>query len=388
MQDADRIIALVKQGNLIDARLIAGLDDSNAPNENFVAAVMSLDQARDVLKKGRHAQAAPHLLSTLTVFGKTSNKALLFKLNILCKFCVGMSNLFAGDTYGAKRLFDEAASDLNGASFIDNNYKVAAYSIKAAAYIALYKIFLSIGEIDKAEDASAEAEAVYRDLLKLDITRKAAKNNAILEANSVAPELAINGALQRLSCLDVEPAMAKLEGAREAYNELRKIINDVGDTTISFVLKANLSLYDAFVGLCQVSKVILKGKNIISRKEYLLIERVVVQLSDARNFATKARERGRIYLFTINQLERYASNLTEIGRMTKNDFGRYSGAVSLISFFLCCVLLRFVADPAWLNSKVHFIGVIIISLVVGFGYGAIRFKSLISLVADKKESGE
>ncbi len=75
-------------------------------------------------------------------------------------------------------------------------------------------------------------------------------------------------------------------------------------------------------------------------------------------------------------------NLLQIGKTATQDFGRFNGVVSLSAFISLYLLAHFTLRPARYQGAPSFVGALILSLIVGFGYGALRFRPLLKLFAD------
>ena len=75
--------------------------------------------------------------------------------------------------------------------------------------------------------------------------------------------------------------------------------------------------------------------------------------------------------------------LLHIGQKAgKKDFGRFGGMVSLVGILVLHFAVHFTVQPTGLQAIWYFLGEVIVGLVVGFGYGALKFKPLLSLYAD------
>ena len=71
-----------------------------------------------------------------------------------------------------------------------------------------------------------------------------------------------------------------------------------------------------------------------------------------------------------------------IGKVKKNDFGRMSGPIVLCALVLQITIVHLTIKPAGNAAILFFLGEIIVSLIVGYGYEALKFKPLLNLYAD------
>jgi hypothetical protein len=72
-----------------------------------------------------------------------------------------------------------------------------------------------------------------------------------------------------------------------------------------------------------------------------------------------------------------------------------SGAASFFTFLLLIVVVRYVIEPPGLLWFAYFLGCLLVALITGFGYGALRFvpllakyKEVLAVVMEKGESSD
>ena len=82
------------------------------------------------------------------------------------------------------------------------------------------------------------------------------------------------------------------------------------------------------------------------------------------------------------QLDRLQEKFWEIGKVKKKDFGKFGGIISFVVLVIQILIVHFTAHPTGTVALLFFLGEIIISLIVGFGFEAIKFKPLLSLYSE------
>lgn len=146
-------------------------------------------------------------------------------------------------------------------------------------------------------------------------------------------------------------------------------------------IAANLSeilelLTEVVQGLAQIMKKVFESRITPERLE---LGELRQKLQRARDFASKAGPQGAVFIRFSEQLANQTKNLERLVRPTKKDFGIYSGLVAAGVFVLVLLV------TAWTNSAFG-LGLVaerlittnlVLALIAGFGFGAVKFRNLI-----------
>jgi len=155
-----------------------------------------------------------------------------------------------------------------------------------------------------------------------------------------------------------------------------------GDTE-SVLIKHEISISKAFVQLLELLKELAKLMQTVFRSTFKPNPKAFIALKQkirtASNLVSEAGPSTTSFLRICDQLSNQINNLERYAKPNKKDFGVLSGIVS------CVLFLPLFLVASWVNS-VFEIGLggltlitscLILSLIGGFGFGALRFKSLI-----------
>jgi hypothetical protein len=72
----------------------------------------------------------------------------------------------------------------------------------------------------------------------------------------------------------------------------------------------------------------------------------------------------------------------KIGKVQKNDFGRMSGLIALSALILQVIIFHLTIRPTGNAAISFFLGEIVVSLIAGYGYEALKFKPLLKIYSD------
>lgn len=169
-----------------------------------------------------------------------------------------------------------------------------------------------------------------------------------------------------------DPALA----AREAVRLLKKMaetnVNIAGMQAIS---RAFVELFEVMQALANYMRTVLKASFKADPETLLSLKQKVRQ---ARNLIAGAGPQAVTFVRFCDRLTRQIDNLEKLCKPSKKDFGIYSGLISAAIFFPV-----FLAS-SWANAEFKmgieggnlFLSSMFFSLIGGFGFGALKFKSV------------
>ena len=374
-----KAVDFVKMGDTKSARNILGIKDKNISDSDIVDSLMSFQKGYKYLLSGHHSKAFKPLRKSLPMINNSTDSEAQFITALLADFSEGISRLFSGDAVGAYNLLNFSAESFERVSFFLPDFAKAALSTKAAANVAIAKRYLSIGDIGAAESLSGAIQQIYSELIaKLD---EGDENDLIffVESNAVQIEFVYMMATFDLSVINFDIAEKRLISGEKLYSDLIQLLPKLKNTPFKLVVEIDCTLYSAVKKIVKLGKKVIDEKAFLQEAEIAELREIDYSLFNARALAHKAQDRGKGYLFTINQLSRFQERLLILGKIRKRDFINISGPISLISFIILLFSVHLTIHPSGYEAIPYFIGELIVSLIVGFGYGALRFIPLIRL---------
>jgi hypothetical protein len=371
-----------KSGNIQKAREELVIQDEDITDQYIVDSLIDFEQAYDLLISGQHSKAVDPLKKSLYLIEKSNDSDTRFIVNFLKEYADGIEKLFSGDVVGAYDKLNISAETLEKASFFDPNFIKYALSIKAASHIALARQNLNIGHLEKAESIAGAIAQIYSDLISRLDENKEEDLALLAEANAIQLEMFNIFSSIDISVLDFDSAEKRLNASIQFYEKLKYHFPNLKDNTIKLVLEVDLILYDVLNKILQIGRSVIYEKSHLTEKDIRTLKDIDLNLYNAKNLALKAQERGRGYFYIINQLSRLQERLLIIGKIQEKHIISISGVIALVSFLILLFSVDFTINPSGYEAIFYFIGELIISLIVGFGYGAVKFVPLIRLVTE------
>ena len=257
-----------------------------------------------------------------------------------------------------------------------------ALTFKAASEVALARTFINVGDLTAVESTFGKAIQIYDELLsKLDET-----NVKDFPYFSEAYATQIEASVMFMRCdfeaLDFNSIDRRIEFTQKNLDKLNRFIDKVPQTPIKSVMEITLILFDVLKIYSRVGRNTIVDRLPLKKSEMKELLSADKKLFEARQKANNAGDRGKGYLYTINQLKRLNDNLFVIGKVQKKDFGRMNGLIVLCALVVQVLVVHLTIKPAGNSATLFFLGEIIISLIAGYGYGALKFRPLLNLYAD------
>lgn len=378
-------VDFVKKRDVKSAREILGLKDASILDSDIVDSLMSFQKGLNCLLSGDHARAVEPLRKSLSVINKSVDSESQFFITLLADFAEGIARFFLGDAIGAYNLLNYSADAFEKASFFIPDFTKVALSAKATAHMALVRTYFNMGDVDKAESLSGAMQQIYSELIsRLD---EEDENDLVffVEANGVQLEFITTMSIFDLNVIDFDAAEKRLMAGKTFYEKLIPLFSKLKDSPIKLVVEIDLSLYSDLQKIIKIGKKVIVQKDFLEKIEIAELEEVDHNLFTARSLSYKAQDRGKGYIFAINQLSRFQERLLVLGKIRKKDVINVSGFISLISFIVLLFSVDLTIRPSGDKAILYFFGELIMSLIVGFGYGALRFIPLIKLFSKAAE---
>ena len=159
--------------------------------------------------------------------------------------------------------------------------------------------------------------------------------------------------------------------------------------------KINLDILHISQGIVEILGVIVA---LSKRIECILSSTIKLDLEATDNLKKKVRLGSELILRAgptmvplvkmCNDLTVRLDNLERLSKPNKKDFGIYSGLISVACFAFLLILVAWVNDQFSLNLEFEYLyGIpVVLGLIGGFGFGALKFKSLLPWINKNEEN--
>jgi tetratricopeptide (TPR) repeat protein len=378
----EEMFGLLKKGDIEGARIKFGLSSNLVTDEEFIHGMISLEQGLILFVQGRQPEAVEHFRKALPIINKSTYKEAKTLIKALIGFAEGYSKLLKGDAYGALPLLGMSTEVIEKFSFFEPELKNAVISLKATSYAALARASLNEGDISAAESWIGKEYDQHEQLLALLNPANEADYIGFVEIYGSRLETAVLFAFMALQSLDLDRMEKRLKSATDNEARLSEFVDKIQSGPMQNVAIVILKLYSVLRDLHKMEKALVFDRSPLNKNRIEIFQHISRELYDAKEIAKRAGERGKGYLYTIDQLEKIRKNLLIAGKIEMRDFGRFAGIISVCALVALMFVLYITIRPSGLLAFLYFIGATIMSLIAGFGFGALRFRPLLKLYLD------
>ena len=380
-QGLEAAIDFARNRDIQGARAALGLEQPFTDDE-LMHALAFLHQGIQLLISQQPQAAVAPLREALPVVDASQDEDAKSVIRTLLHFAEGLDALMQGDAHRAAQLLNVSRAAAERTAFLIPEFEMLVYSSKALSQVALARAHLNGANRSAAEEALGNARQVHDSWLnKLDPTDPA-HLPAFAEIYGTRLEVAMAFVQFDLMALDLEAIDKRLAMTRQDIAQLEGLLGQLPAGPIW----ALAGTYPAVIRSIETQhhslRVILVEHRPFHREEVEALVAVNQQLFQARQTAQASGERGRGVCQMIAILEQLQRNLLVLGQTATRDFGRFSGPISLGSLILLMIVLHLTVRPSGLEALMYFFGGLILALIVGFGFGALRFQPLLKMFAD------
>lgn len=372
-----RALQSARQGQLNEARHVLGITPEEVPDEELVNGLMGLEEGLQLAAQNRQHEAVEPFRRAAAVISHSSDEQSRFFVSLMASQSEGYSKLLSGDALGAYQLLNVGADALKRLSFFNPAMENAALSAKAESHIALARFHTNVGDMQQVQLWLGKADAIYQQqLAKLDLkTDEGAKAALAIYVNRV--EQAVLFARLDMEALDLEAMRDRLAHHRPAYDFVRQHAHLWPAGTLTDVLGLITGLYSVLEHTETVIASSLMARRPLRPEDIRALQRMGGELRRLHDLAAAAGQRGAGFLYTINELRRVHQNLLRAGKVSRGDFGRLGGLISLGALVVLLFTIHLTVRPQGGEALVFFFGATVVALIAGFGYGALRFRALL-----------
>lgn len=372
----------VKIGDLKNARLSLNLTEIEIGNEELVNGIISLDTGLSLFIQGRHPDALEYFKKASFLISLLPDEATKFIINTLMNFTEGITKLLKGDAHGALPYLDISADAIQRLSYFIPGFTKASYSTRATCNIAIARAFMNGGDLQNAKLLISKANTEYEQLLLLLDKTKSEDIPFLMEIYGTRVEIGLLFISLDLQSLEINDMNERLEAIKSDVEKLEPLINNYPINQIQRVVTILVDYYSIMKEFKSLVHDLIFLRLPINKERIQKLQNLRVKLFIVKESAENAGERGQLFLHSINQLIKYRDNLLTIGHVSKSDFGRFAGIISGSMFIMLTIVVTFIIRPSESTALLYFFGNFIMSLIVGFGFGALKFKPLLKLYSE------
>jgi len=379
MSPIKRAIEHIKNHNIADARLVLQLHGTLSDSE-VTRGLITLDKGLNLLLKQDTSASLQPLKDSYQILCKSDDENIKSFIQNLIMSIEGIEKLFNGDTENATTLLNNSSEAWEKMSFYLPEFELNALSMKATFYIAKSKTFINTGDISSAEIALGQCRGVHEKLLKK-LDRNIEEHiTSFVEVYGTRIEFALMHITSfALPTLDIDLMRNQISGISEDIRLVKEILPNTPDGEIKYIVESYLLLTKALETLGETLEIIIFKRRAFKLYEVEKLIKVEETIFIARQTALKSGLRSRGVILACDQLSRLQTNLLRAGKSVTKDFGRFSGLISLMSFVIVFTSIQLTLEPVGMAALQYFTGTVIFSLIVGFGYGALKFMPLMTL---------
>ena len=372
----------LKKRDIKSSHEALGITAEQAQESDFVNCMMAFEQGLHLLLTGHHSQSVEPLRKAIPLIEIANDEEAKFIVPTLANFAEGISKLLQGNAHEAVKLLKLSSDAIQRLNFFIPGMEKLLLSFKAAAEVAVARTFMNVGDLITVESTFGKIIQIHDELLsKLDETN-AEDFPFFNEVYGTQIEFSIAFMRFDLEVLDFNALDRRIEFTKDNLIKLSKFIDKVPKSPIKTAIEIIQILYDIFEIYSRIGRNIIVERLPLKESEMNELLSADKKIFEARQKANNAGDRGKLFLYTINQLKRLNDSFFIIGKVQKNDFGRMSGLIVLCTLVLQITIVHLTIKPAGNAAILFFLGEIIVSLIVGYGYEALKFKPLLNLYAD------
>lgn len=383
-----KALNLIKRGMPKDARNILGLTPEDISDADFLEAMFSLNEGLTLSNLGNLPESLPFFKKASSLISSCKDDKSKFFLITVINLAEGITRVLNGDAHGALPFLDINKDAIERISFLIPDLKKIALNFKAICYSAILRANLNAGNLKSALIAKGNANEQYRELLNILDESNPNDIPLFVEIYGTRIESACLFAFMSLQTLNYDEMNKILNSVKEDFTTFNKFILKSKPGTIQNIAKIISITYLVLRNIYCVSKTILLERSIINNEILNISSNISKGLFEAKELALKCGERGNALLNSIEILDKTINNLLLIGKIGKKDFGRFAGIISFTLLFILLLVINLTIKPSGYLSLIYFFGALIISLIGGFGYGALHFRPLLKLYSEQLRLGK
>lgn len=302
----------LRERDLASSREVLGITVKQAEEVGFAECMMALEEGLNLLLSGHHSQALQPLRKAIPLVQMSTDEEARFIMPILVNFADGISRLLQGDAHKAVKqlkLSGDAVKRLN--LFIPGLEKLLI-SCRVGAEIALAKAAINIGDVSEAESIYGRVNRIHQELLsKLDETNPK-DFPSFNEIYATQVEFSLLRMRIDLEVLDFDSLDRHIEASQLSRSNMNKFIDRIPENPIKDATEIIRFLFDVIEIYSRVGRRIILDRHPLSESGARELIEADKMLFEAAQKARLAEDRGRMFLYAINQLKRLGESFLKL----------------------------------------------------------------------------
>jgi tetratricopeptide (TPR) repeat protein len=365
-----------------------GISSRALTDEEFQQGLMALEQAWEMFRQGRQAEAREHFAMALPIMDACTNKEMDL-VKTIADFSEGASRVFEGDAHGGQALLSKSEDAFERMAFLNPKLRKMAIGAKATTLAAMAKASMNAGDSEEAEGWYGKVLDQHRQLLQLLDSQNEDDLGGFFGVYGTRVEIASIFGLSLLSSLDLDELERRLDAVSADCEKFREVLERMPDGPISDVGMGLVHMYAALRDLHDLEEKIVLGRSPVKKDTIEKFDNVAQELFDAEQAANRAGEMGKGLLSMVRQLQKTRRNLLAAGKVGPQDFGKFGGIIAFGAFLVALVVVNLTLKPSGATALLYVLAALILAVITGFGFGALRFLPLLRLYADAlKDKGK
>lgn len=375
-------LRLLKKGDFEGGYKALGVSERDMSQDEFLYRMRKFEEGVDLFMSGQNARSVEPMREAIPLVEVTNDKEARFLLPTLANFAEGASLLFKGDAHGAVELLSLSAEEVKKISFFIPGMEKLLLSFEAAAEVAVAKTFINTGDIARAEISFGKVYERHKVLLSK--LQKGDPKDVLGFVEVYATRLENSLLLMRLDIevLDFESLEQRVEFSKPDSLELGSFLCESPDSPVKDAAEILNILFGVFEVFSRIGKRVVSEREPLDESSMRELMSIDDNLFEAKQKANNAGDRGVMFLYTINQLWRLKKNFLNMGKVQKRDFGRLSGLIALVALIIQMVVTNMTINLDGYLAIFVFFGSLVVSLIAGFGFEALRFRPLLVLYGE------
>lgn len=330
----------LKKKDLKSSTEILGITDSQAQEIDFINRMMALEEGLNLLFSGHHSQSVLLLRKAIPLINITNDEEAKILVPTLANFAEGIAFLLQGNAHDAVKLLRISSDEIQRLNFFIPGMKKSLLSFKAAAELAVARTHMNIGDIPEVEATFGKVIQIHEELLSILDETNIEDFPLFNEVFGTRLEISLVFMRFDLEALDFDSLINRVDFTKHNLEKLSNFIEKTPESPIKIALEIVQTLYVIFEIYSRIGKNIIIERLPLKKTEMEELLIADKKIFEARQKANNAGDRGKMFLYTINQLKRLNDSFFTIGKVQKNDFGRMSGLIALGALILQVIIVH------------------------------------------------
>jgi hypothetical protein len=283
---------------------ILGITDIQAQEIDFINRMMDLEEGLNLFSSGHHSQSVLLLRKSIPLVNITNDEEAKSLVPILADFAEGIAFLLQGNAHDAVKLLRISSNEIKRLNFFIPGMKKVLLTFKAAAEVAVARPHMNIGDMPEVEATFGKVIQIHDELLSILDEKNIEDFPLFNEVFGTRIEISIVFMRFDLEALDFDSLINRVEFTKQNLEKLRNFIEKTPESPIKIALEIVQALYVIFEIYSRIGKNIIIERLPLKKTEMEELLIADKKLFEARQKANNAGDRGKIFLYTINQLKR------------------------------------------------------------------------------------